>query len=879
MVKRSSHRQILADLTALTETLISTRDLTELYAQLTRRIAQITRARACLIATYNKTTRTFITQRPHYGAEEKDGVPLEYEVTPEKRKLWNFRLRGTLMSNKAGSDPRVDPYFAKKYRVRSVIFAPMIVQDDLIGLIVIMNKRGGFKEFDSYLASLIAYQAGIILTNARLMDEEKRRVRQIALLNETATQINSSLFFEDVLQHAIDAVVNTLRKNEVAFYVPEPGNNALRLTACAGAMHEQVMLHGPYIQSVDQGVIGYCYRTGKTVVANDARRHPHFLAHDLLVTNSEVCIPVKRGNTLLAVLNVESPEFNAFSPSDVSFLETLADHLAVAYYNASIFQKERKHNDHMLLLNELVSELALIRDPKYIAKATVEKIKQRFEYYFVAMGWVDEEQLTVKDWYYLPHFEVVERDAPHGLSIHKGVTGKAVLTRQSVLVRNVAEHPDYFNILPEVKSELSVPVLIGDTPVAVIDLESNRLDGFDESDQLIMETLADALSTAIQNAISYQHLERINAQLSETSRMKDEIVQIVAHDFRSPLTVIRGYMDYLLKKGEWKDDKQRDIMNTVSNQAQRLQRLAEATLKASRLDSGDIAYSYEKLDFRSFLQRLIFPFSEKHVFTTTIAPDIPLIRADAGRLQEIMENLISNAVKYSPAGGQIEVSVRSARGSELPADLHFPEDDRFLVVSVTDEGIGIPPHKKKLLFQRFTRLHEIRRIEGIGLGLYITKKMLETHGGKIWLEDREKGSRFTFALPAFEAIPATEHILIVDDDIHTLRILHKTISESGYEVVTAADANEALDKIMRFAPRLIVLDALMPGISGEELVRRLRSGSDTGNIPIIIFSGKTDFHLAEEFGSIPVVSKNAGVTALLERIKEELIAKTHRPQS
>src|SRR4029077_26534 len=114
--------------------------------------------------------------------------------------------------------------------------------------------------------------------------------------------------------------------------------------------------------------------------------------------------------------------------------------------------------------------------------------------------------------------------------------------------------------------------------------------------------------------------------------------------------------------------------------------------------------------------------------------------------------------------------------SELPAEFHFPENQRFLVVSVSDQGIGIPQHKKKLLFQRFTRLHENRRIEGIGLGLYITKKMLETHSGKIWLEDQEKGARFTFALPAYEDVPATQHVLVVDDDIHTLRILHKLIS-------------------------------------------------------------------------------------------------------
>ena len=271
-----------------------------------------------------------------------------------------------------------------------------------------------------------------------------------------------------------------------------------------------------------------------------------------------------------------------------------------------------------------------------------------------------------------------------------------------MVLDDVAKASEYLNVLPEVKSEMAVPVKIGETVVAVLDLESDRRGAFDESDRISMETLAHALATAIQNANSYHALERINAQLAETARMKDEIVQIVAHDFRSPLTVIRGYMDHLLKKEDWKDERQREIMETVSAQAQRLQRLAEATLKASRLDSGDLSFSMEKLDFQSFLQRLIFPWSEKHTFALEVQPNLPLIHADAGRLQEVMENLLSNAIKYSPSGGKITIRARSARRAQLPDYLEPPESELFLLVSVSDEGIGIPADKRDLLFRRFT---------------------------------------------------------------------------------------------------------------------------------------------------------------------------------
>ena len=160
----------------------------------------------------------------------------------------------------------------------------------------------------------------------------------------------------------------------------------------------------------------------------------------------------------------------------------------------------------------------------------------------------------------------------------------------------------------------------------------------------------------------------------------------------------------------------------------------------------------------------------------------------------------------------------------------------------------------------------MRRIEGIGLGLYIAKKMIDIHGGRIWLEDQEKGACFSFVLPAFEEDQATETILIIDDDIHTLRMLHRSVTQLGYDVVTATEGKEAMEKLVRFRPLLVVLDILMPIMSGDELIRWLRQGSATRDIPIIVFTGQRDFVPSPEYGSIPVVSKNAGIDALTSSI-------------
>jgi signal transduction histidine kinase len=740
----------------------------------------------------------------------------------------------------------------------------------MLGIICIMNKRGGFTEFDSYLSSIVAYQTGIILTNSQLMIEEKKRTDQIQMLNEMARQTNASLLVDEIVQHAVKAIQKTLQMNEVGIYLPAENNTILELKSCAGPYHRLIQEQG-YIQSVEVGLIGYAFREQKTIYSNNCHAHPHFVEHPLVPTNSEACIPIKREGKVFAVINVESTEYDAFSAGDIIILETLADQLATAFGNAIAYEKERKHNEQMLLLSELISELASILDAKQIVKTTVERIKQRFHYYFVTFAWADHELGVLKDWYFLPKFDKHVPDIP----FEQGLTGRAVRSGKRVLVNNTATEPEYVCVFEEVQSEVVMPIRIGDTIVGILDLQSDRLNAFDDSDLMILSTLAHAVGTALQNADSYHRLERINAKLAQTAQQKDEIVQIVAHDFRSPLTVIRGYMDFLLKKADWKDERQKEIMETVSLQAQRLQKLAEATLKASRLDSGEISFSYEKVDFNSFLKHLITPWSEKHEFLIRPDPELPLVRADSGRMQEVMENLLSNAIKYSPEGGRIEVIARCVETDALPDNLFEASSVPHLLVSVSDEGVGIPSKNRDLLFNRFSRLHHNKKIEGIGLGLYITKKIIEAHGGRIWLEDQEKGAKFCFAIPCIDEEGTQHNILIVDDDVHTLRLLHRALSGTGFDIVTATDGREALDKLYRFSPRLVIIDVLMPVISGLEFIERLKSSSETKEIQVIVFTGKSDFVLPREYGSIPVISKNAGVHALKAEV-DKIVAR--RPQ-
>ena len=333
--------------------------------------------------------------------------------------------------------------------------------------------------------------------------------------------------------------------------------------------------------------------------------------------------------------------------------------------NFQLQQEKRRRNKQLSLLNQLVTELSLIRDSQQLLRVAGEQIRKHFSYYLVATGWVDDAKREIR---FVHVFSRKQKEAPVEylpIPFNRGLAGKAVQSGSTLYAGNLSAPKDEFLFLPEVKSEMACPVKIGDTVVAVLDVQSDKRNDFDDSDRLVIETITSALGNAIQNANAYQNLERINAQLEEASRMKEEVLQIVAHDFRSPLTVIRGYLDQIIRKEKWLDSQQKEILLTVSQQAFRLQTLADATLKASRFDSGDIPFSFEKTDFISFLRNLLFPWSEKHNFVIKTPKSLPLIKADAGRLQEAMENLISNAIKYSPDGGDITLRVRGVSREEI----------------------------------------------------------------------------------------------------------------------------------------------------------------------------------------------------------------------
>jgi signal transduction histidine kinase len=229
---------------------------------------------------------------------------------------------------------------------------------------------------------------------------------------------------------------------------------------------------------------------------------------------------------------------------------------------------------------------------------------------------------------------------------------------------------------------------------------------------------------------------------SEAERMRSALVSNVSHELRSPLTAIKGYVETLRQGGPWEVDTEQELLTIITEAADRLTSLVDDLLDAAKLDAGVLALDREPMRIGRVAERILAqrrPLSRNHELRLEAEPDLPIVQADPLRVEQVITNLVDNAIKYSPAGGTVTVRIR-------------PES--ALRVEVTDHGIGVTPEQATHLFERFYRAETglARTTQGIGLGLYICRSLVEAHGGRIGVESAGpgQGSTFWFTLPVDE---------------------------------------------------------------------------------------------------------------------------------
>jgi signal transduction histidine kinase/CheY-like chemotaxis protein len=343
-------------------------------------------------------------------------------------------------------------------------------------------------------------------------------------------------------------------------------------------------------------------------------------------------------------------------------------------------------------------------------------------------------------------------------------------------------------------------------------------------------------------------------------RTKDELVSVVSHELRTPLASVVGFAE-LLRTRELKEAQRQQFLTVILEEGRRLTALINDFLDLQRMESGRQEIVPRPTDLAALLEQCALLAGEDPARPVRIELNdgLPLVRADSDRVKQVVTNLLSNARKYSPGGGEIGVSVREAEGQ--------------VIVSVQDHGLGIPPEALPRLFEKFYRVDnsDRRSITGTGLGLAISRKIVEAHGGRIWAESAGlgQGSQFSFSLPVADARNTSGDVLIVEDDAGFARLLEAELANHALSAVWVATAEDAFDQIEADRPKAVVLDLLLPGLQGETFLKRLRQGAYT-DIPVVVVTVKDltqeERGALEDLRVVAVLRKQPTVGAMVGQI-------------
>ncbi|HWL74927.1 MAG TPA: hybrid sensor histidine kinase/response regulator, partial [Burkholderiaceae bacterium] len=361
----------------------------------------------------------------------------------------------------------------------------------------------------------------------------------------------------------------------------------------------------------------------------------------------------------------------------------------------------------------------------------------------------------------------------------------------------------------EIRSMICAPIIKGGQLVAVLVVADRKPRTWLPNDAELLAQVAERTYFAVESARastlltkSNNELERLNAELSETDRRKDEFLAVLAHELRNPLAPIRNATHFLKLKGP-PDAELQNARDIIDRQITHLVRLVDDLLDVSRITSGKISLQKQRVSLTLIVTNAVEASrplieSEQHQLTVTLPDERLYLEADLTRMAQVLQNLLNNAAKYTPPGGKIGV--------------HATFDGRQVTIRITDTGIGIPPEMLSHVFKLFTQVG--RSIEwqtgGLGIGLTLVKRIVEMHGGKVEAhsDGLDKGSQFTVRLPAFvhrhdgaaligakSSDPAAGRlsILVVDDNVDAADTLAEILRAAGHGVQTEYDGIAAVD--------------------------------------------------------------------------------------
>lgn len=721
--------------------------------------------------------------------------------------------------------------------------------------------------------------------------ELNRVVRQETLLNAITTTIRSAQTSQEMLQTIVETLGQAL---EVDYCIIQPiyatESVSKFFTYVADAEVAAVAIADRLTQTIwetdDLEIIDDIEQTDPAMVTVEQQT-----AFSSLGIRSSVMVPLICKHDLMAMLALHSCEQpRTWDDSEQRLLSTLANQAALALSQTWTYERVQALAQREVLINTITQAIHHSLEPKQTFAAITQKLGQALQADGCALSlWTETDEFVECVGLYDAQQPIAQHQAlPQSrVPISENPILQALLfTKSPVVMDDLDEQPRMAShdlpLQSSAKALLVMPLLAEGKIIGSISLRQVSQPRRWQSEEInLAQAVANQAAIAVQQARLYQKTRQQADQLYALDQQKTAFFQNISHEFRTPLTLTIGPLESAVSQNKGLDLEQSTM---ALRNSRRLLRLVNQLLDLQRLDAGRMQATFRPCDLVDFVKEVVGPFQSycdrKQLDLVTDLADCPPVYLDLEKFDKVLYNLLSNAMKFTPAGGDIRVKLSA--------------DADCCYLSVEDSGIGIRNDQIPHLFERFRQADgsASRKYEGTGLGLALVKELTEIHGGRVKVESvYGEGTSFTVVLPVgkdhlpaeqvIEQSAAVEHsraaveladiqnetaeataadpveplpvieneeisqvtgatILVVDDNPDLRTYVSSVLQRHGHQILTAANGALGLDQARAHRPDLIVTDLMMPQVSGLEMIRHIRHDADLRGTPVILLTAKVD---------------------------------------
>jgi signal transduction histidine kinase/HAMP domain-containing protein len=776
-----------------------TRDLSALYAalaplgssdqllqQIVERLKEATHADAVLVRIFDKETKSFL-----YFADV--GFPTNYLEGTRDPKQGSavtavFMTGEPIISANIAEDPRLKGKRQLDAGFTSCAFLPLRVSGELRGVVHLASREvGHFNEEKKDHLMAIARQMGVAMHNRELFDETQKNLGRIRALREIDQAINSTLDLRETLGLLLE---------KIEVFIPYSAATTVRLLNRESGLIEPVAC-----RNLDEaewkaeqwrsgrGIPNVVFENRVPWMVSNVQEDPRirdaefFRRHGLV---SYLGAPLIVKDEILGVLGFYTREQHEFTSEEIEFLMMLAGQAAVAIHNSQLYEQARTREAELQETNRMLSALHEIAaaasealDLDRVFEAAIEKIRDMFRFDATRIHIYDERRDALllrasfnSDPDRFPTIQSFARG--------QGIVGKVAESGKPLIFEDIQTDPHYQSVSrSKVSGQLGYrffavfPIKGKVKNLGTVGCVSTAARKLNPGEIQLLEAVADRIGVAIENRVLYEQLrqnvrelQQKTAELEAANKVKDEFLSVMSHELRTPLNVVVGYTE-MIKDGMLGETnpKQKEALEKIMARTGDLLTMITSILNATSIETHRVQCDnrqFALIDFLGELRAACETRLDKPLTLSWNYPsDLPVVETDEGKLKCILQNLISNAIKFTDSGHvAISARIKQDAGREARNSDHQQANggnEKSMEFKVEDTGIGIPQDKLPVIFEKFRQVDssETRLYGGVGLGLYIAKNFTELLGGKIWVETEVgKGSTFTVSVPC--AVPPSE---------------------------------------------------------------------------------------------------------------------------